>query len=264
MNTRRSKLMQLVVVTFVVMGLLTAAWPGLALDDKPQPDADSKHLFEQRVREPSSFEQFLGTVRTGVSLRSPALTTQANNRVTQPTTDYSVFQWSTVAFARGVDLNTNNFELFTIDYGVLTQRTYHPAYDSMPSLNRGANRLAFISNRNGNNEIYTMNIDSSQLTRLTVTPAHEYWPRWSPDGSKIVFYSYRDGNAEIYVMNANGSNQTRLTNNPAWDGHPAWSPDGTQIIFSSDRTSINDLWVMNADGSNPHQLTFGLDAYYPA
>ena len=77
-------------------------------------------------------------------------------------------------------------------------------------------KIAFISNRDGNDEIYVMNADGSNQTRLTNNPAM-IRPSFSPDGSKIAFVSNRDGNYEIYVMNADGSNQTRLTNNPATD-----------------------------------------------
>ena len=78
-------------------------------------------------------------------------------------------------------------------------------------------RIAFMSNRDGDFEIYAMNADGSGQVALTANTATESSPEWSPDGSKIVFHSLRDGNAEIYVMNADGSGVTRLTNNPADD-----------------------------------------------
>src|SRR5688572_9277223 len=97
--------------------------------------------------------------------------------------------------------------------------------------------IAFVSNRDGNNEIYVMNGDGSALTNLTNNPAddggEDYGPVWSPDGTRILFSSSRDGNPEIYVMNADGSDQTNLTNSPADDGEMDWSPDGTQIVFDS-------------------------------
>ena len=86
------------------------------------------------------------------------------------------------------------------------------------------NRIAFVSNRDGNFEIYVMDADGSNQTRLTNDPGWDTMPAWSPDGSRLAFGSDRDGNAEIYVMDADGSNQRNLTNNPAWDGDPAWSP----------------------------------------
>ena len=85
-------------------------------------------------------------------------------------------------------------------------------------------KIAFTSDRDGNNEIYVMNAqDGSNQTRLTDNPASDEFPSWSPDGVKIAFTSDRDGNTEIYVMNAqDGSNQTRLTDNAASDALPEW------------------------------------------
>ena len=73
-------------------------------------------------------------------------------------------------------------------------------------------KIAFVSNRDGNYEIYVMNSDGTGQTRLTHDPGEDTWPVWSPDGRRIAFASDRDGNYEIYVMNADGTNQTRLTN----------------------------------------------------
>jgi Tol biopolymer transport system component len=120
----------------------------------------------------------------------------------------------------------------------------------------GSGEIAFVSARDGNNEIYLMNADGSGLLSLTHNPASDDEPAWSPDGSKIAFSSTRDGNREIYVMNADGSGQRNLTNNPAFDGEAAWSPDGTRIAFNSDRNgNCEDLYVMNADGSGLQKLT---------
>ena len=123
----------------------------------------------------------------------------------------------------------------------------------------GPGKIAFISNRDGNPEIYVMNDDGSNQTRLTNHPAGDASPTWSPDGSRIAFQSDRDGNQEIYVMNDDGTNVTRLTNNPDLDISPAWSPDGTRIAYVSRKGErIEEIYVMGPDGSNPIRLTFNL------
>ena len=63
-------------------------------------------------------------------------------------------------------------------------------------------RIAFMSRRDGNEEIYTMNTDGNNIHRLTTNNARDTRPAWSADGSKIAFQSERDGNNEIYVMNS--------------------------------------------------------------
>jgi len=87
-----------------------------------------------------------------------------------------------------------------------------------------AARIAFVSDRDGNDEIYVMSSDGSGQTNLTNNPGGDLRPAWLPDGSRIAFISERDGNDEIYVMSADGSGQTRLTDNPAEDDAPAWAP----------------------------------------
>ena len=120
-----------------------------------------------------------------------------------------------------------------------------------------ASKIAFISSRDGNNDIYVMDADGSNSTNLTNQASLDVDPAWSPDGTQIAFRSTRDGNAEIYVMNAaDGSNPTNLTNHASNDFAPAWSPDATQIAFRSLRDGNAEIYVMNAtDGSNPTNLT---------
>ena len=113
--------------------------------------------------------------------------------------------------------------------------------------------LAFVSGRDGNPEIYTMNADGSAQARLTNNGAIDDDPRWSPDGQSIAFVSTRGGTFEIYVMNADGSTQTRLTNNSLQDDSPVWSPDGQKIAFVRGQ----EIHVMNADGSAQTKLTGG-------
>ncbi|HKY45962.1 MAG TPA: DUF5050 domain-containing protein, partial [Pyrinomonadaceae bacterium] len=126
-------------------------------------------------------------------------------------------------------------------------------------------KIAFMSQRDGNGEVYVMNADGTNQLRLTFNPAFDSDPAFSPGGEKIAFTSYRDGNAEIYVMNSDGSSQTRLTNNPGSDLFPAFSPDGTKIAFASQRNNFwIGIWVMNVDGSNPVELMDGIGGTDPA
>jgi Tol biopolymer transport system component len=120
---------------------------------------------------------------------------------------------------------------------------------------QGADQIAFVSDRDGNKEIYVMNSDGSNQRRLTDNPANDDNPGWSPDGQQIVFNTDRDGNMEIYAMGADGSNQRRLTTNTVNDLVPDWSPDGQHIVFASDRDGNMEIYVMDADGNNQRRLT---------
>jgi TolB protein len=81
--------------------------------------------------------------------------------------------------------------------------------------------IAFMSNRDGSLEIYTMAADGSNQTRLTFEGAN--WdPIWSPDGTRILFNSDRDGKNDIFVMNSDGSSMINITDNGAGNTQPEW------------------------------------------
>ncbi|NJD53817.1 MAG: hypothetical protein FIB07_13230 [Candidatus Methanoperedens sp.] len=140
---------------------------------------------------------------------------------------------------------------------LLTLMTIAVATPIVTAVSNG--KIAFVSNRDGNDEIYSMNADGTGQTRLTNNTASDVNPAWSSDGTRIAFVSNRDGNNEIYVMNADGSNQQRLTSSTSSDINPTWSPDGTRIAFATNRDTGSwvgyEVYVMNANGSNQQRLT---------
>jgi Tol biopolymer transport system component len=108
--------------------------------------------------------------------------------------------------------------------------TFTPTFTPTP-FGVGSGKIAFQSNRGGDEEIYVINADGSSLQQFTDNDWDDYDPAWSPDGSKIAFASYRDGDWEIYIINADGSGLQQLTDNDLHDWGPAWSPDGSKIAF---------------------------------
>lgn len=116
-------------------------------------------------------------------------------------------------------------------------------------------RIAFVSNRDGRNQIYIMNADGSNPNRLTNDNADDYGPDWSPDGKKIAFYDLSNGGRQIYIMNADGSNVTQLKTGNTFDYTPAWSPNGKKIAFSFGSNGNVDIYVINMKNGNLDRLT---------
>jgi TolB protein len=80
----------------------------------------------------------------------------------------------------------------------LTNLTQNPANDHSPSGITGGATLTFVSDRNGNWEIYTMTDTGGSQTNITNNPAQDIDPALNPSGW-IAFATDRDGNQEIYV-----------------------------------------------------------------
>jgi hypothetical protein len=94
--------------------------------------------------------------------------------------------------------------------------------------------LAWVTNRNANDEIYIKTIDwrDNNQRRLTVNSWEwDKHPTWSPDGHKIAFYSNRadklnEATRQIWVMdvvNDQGVNLRNISNRPnKVDTDPIW------------------------------------------
>ena len=96
--------------------------------------------------------------------------------------------------------------------------------------------VAFMSQRDGNWEVYRVKLDGTGLTRLTNNGASDGLPVWSPDGSSIAFASNRDAGWAIWAMNADGSNQRRLFSLPGSpDGIVAGEPSHNSRGWSTER-----------------------------
>lgn len=102
-------------------------------------------------------------------------------------------------------------------------------------------RIAFVSDRDGNLEIYSMNPDGSNQVRLTNNPGVDTYPTWSPDGRTIAFIRQSaTGEYSLSVMNSDGSRQRDVTRIPyqatpyPWreKANLSWSPDGRKIVFA--------------------------------
>ncbi len=112
-------------------------------------------------------------------------------------------------------------------------------------------RIAFTSNRDGDEEIYTMNADGTDQVNLTKDPKRDAESWWSSDGTQIGFQSFRGGGSDIYIMDADGANPQPLTSDAAVDGGLRWSPDGTRVAFYSFvQAVLGFMWVANSDGSD--------------
>lgn len=136
---------------------------------------------------------------------------------------------------------------------------------TVPSWSPDGSKLVFLSDRDGNLEIYTMNADGSNQMNISRNDSTDYMSTfsWSPDGSKILFSSDRgSGNDfEVYIANTDGTGIIQLTDNAFFDSFASWSPDGSKIAFTSNRDSnISDangfeIYIMNADGTGVTRLT---------
>ena len=147
-----------------------------------------------------------------------------------------IFPWRT---ASRETPSTMRFSLVTNFAGV----------EGQPSLSPDGRSVAFVSNRDGQWDIYVGLVTGGGLVRLTSDPNIEIRPRWSPDGTKLLYSRLNEsGLQDIWVTPAFPGNARRIVPNAF---SPTWSVDGRQIAYSSSNT----IWICDADGANARPLT---------
>jgi Tol biopolymer transport system component len=125
-----------------------------------------------------------------------------------------------------------------------------------PSWSPDGTKLAFVSRRSGDEEVYLARADGTGVRRLTKLPGPDLSPAWSSDGRRLAWS--RSG--EIWTMSASGTGKERLVRKVAiWHEHhsPTWH--GAALVYSSTRVSAFNTELFRAPAK---RLTFtrGSDA----
>jgi len=117
-------------------------------------------------------------------------------------------------------------------------------------------KIVFISNRDGNDELYMMDYDGHNQTRLTFNRVKDYMPAWSADGKKIAYTSYRENKAGLYILNPYEGTISAVKN-VGTNFAPSFSPDGKKLAFSSTLEDGNTaIFIATVDGKRVKRLTF--------
>jgi Tol biopolymer transport system component len=167
-----------------------------------------------------------------------------------------------LAFSLGEGTNADiNFDIYTqnADGTGRVRLTTDPAFDTDPALSPDGKTIAFVSDREGTPNLYTMSADGTNIKRLTESTINALGvvggsdPAWSADGRQIAYSAVNDeAGSSICIVNADGTELRRITERFGYaDVSPSFSPDGTKIIFER----AQNIVVVNADGTNLQQLT---------
>ncbi|MFZ0581170.1 MAG: hypothetical protein WA690_21730 [Candidatus Acidiferrales bacterium] len=99
--------------------------------------------------------------------------------------------------------------------------------------------LAFVGERNGNFDIYSIPVSGGEETRLTTAEGLDDGPEYSPDGKYIYFNSVRTGIMQIWRMRPDGSEQTQITHDEFNNWFPHLSPNGKWMVILSYDKSVS-------------------------
>lgn len=93
-------------------------------------------------------------------------------------------------------------------------------------------KLAFVSDRGGNRDVWVMNADGADPLNITGDSADDQMPAWSPDGKELVLTSDKVGNTyQVYVASWAGKYKNQMTVSTGAKDMPVWRRDGEEIAF---------------------------------
>jgi Tol biopolymer transport system component/predicted Ser/Thr protein kinase len=139
--------------------------------------------------------------------------------------------------------------------GGVNPLTTAPGLEDEPTWSPDGKHIAYMSDENGNFDIYVMNIETGNALNLTEDhTGDDTNPEWSPDGNRIAYYSDRGGGGIYHISNYGGAPTlvTNLDTNPDMKFyiHMSWSPDGSNLVYSYRRS----LYTISVKGGKPEEL----------
>lgn len=172
------------------------------------------------------------------------------------------YQWD---FDPHTDIFTADLQPAPGGGGGLVQLTHEAGYDAECSYSADGSQILFVSDRDGDPDIFVMDADGGNVRQLTNQPGYDGGPFFSPDGR---FIAYRTDRVEkdmlqIHVMKADGSEDVAITSGQGVRWAPYWHPTKPWLIWTgADHSDPSkrpnyDLWIARYEDDGPEATTAG-------
>lgn len=156
-------------------------------------------------------------------------------------------------------LALRDLTVFGSDGAALASRlTSNTFADHTPVISDDGSRAAFVSDADGDAEIWTVATDGTGLLQLTSNTAADRSPSISADGTWIAFVSDVDGDPEVFVVRSDGTGLTQISSNTDEDASPSISGSGALVVWSS--AAGGDFEIVRSPTSSPVTLALTSNA----
>lgn len=122
-------------------------------------------------------------------------------------------------------------------------------------------RIAFISDRSGNKELYLTESDGYDSKRITNHGDLVLNPDFSPLGHELIFTSYRQGNPDLYRKEIYTGREARISHQKGLNIAGRYRCDGREVAVTLSKDGNAELYLIGLNGKVHKRLTraWGID-----
>lgn len=174
------------------------------------------------------------------------------------TFEYTVEQGSWMSVDVSPDGRTLVFDLLgeiytmPIEGGAAAPLLTGLAFEGQPRFSPDGERIAFISDRSGGLNLWTMAVDGSDTTQVTTGKDHIYTsPEWTPDGDYLVAsrtFSPLGGAAKLWLFHVDGGTGAALIDDEGGDGPGPGAFRGLKTVGAAFGPDGDRVWHARAQG----------------
>ena len=133
--------------------------------------------------------------------------------------------------------------------GPLRQLTTSAAPYTNPSASSDGDKIAFLSGRSGNKDVWMLDLASGQETALTVGAVQVSAPALTADGSKVAYSVLEKRKRPIYVVATSRGMAAKVCEDC---GEPVgWSSDRTRLLYVSGQPRRVNLLDLTSGATAP-------------
>ena len=129
------------------------------------------------------------------------------------------------------------------------------ANGAQPVVSPRGDRIAFLSNRGGAEDLYVIAADGTGEKQLTHSRDTETAVQWSADGKQIVFSVFAEDSSRLHAIRPDGTREREIGRVPGRT--PMLAPTGKRVVFMAGTWTATRLMVSALDGSDALQISDG-------
>lgn len=156
-------------------------------------------------------------------------------------------------------------EVFTVpaEHGITRNLTESAgAHDRYVAWSPNGKYIAYISDKNGEFEIYVQPQDGAEPAKQVTKKSASYIfdLAWSPDSKKILFSNKL---MQLNIVDVESGKVTQVERNPYWEIRDySWSPDAKWVVYSAN--TGNDFSMIKLFNTETKETTEVTDSWYSA